>query len=307
MKQKVTVFGSFVVDLMARTPHLPVPAETVKGSFFKQGAGGKGFNQGVAAHKAGADVAMITKLGRDSMANVALDAMTEINMPKDYLFFNDEVATGIALILVDENSSQNEIVIVPGACSTITDEDIASVADRIKDSAYVLLQLEVNQDANEKVAALAKANGVKVIINTAPYQPITDEFLNGSFLVTPNEVEAEEITGVHIVDKETADKAAEVFFSKGVENVLITLGSRGVYVSDGKRAEIIPAFRVNAVDTTGAGDAFNGGFLAALSEGKDLWESARFAQGLAALSVQKIGTTPAMPTREEIDAFLAEH
>ncbi len=307
MKQKVTVFGSFVVDLMARTPHLPVPAETVKGSFFKQGAGGKGFNQGVAAHKAGADVAMITKLGRDSMANVALDAMTEINMPKDYLFFNDEVATGIALILVDENSSQNEIVIVPGACSTITDEDIASVEERIKESAYVLLQLEVNQDANEKVAALAKANGVKVIINTAPYQPITDEFLKGSFLVTPNEVEAEEITGVHIVDKETADKAAEVFFSKGVENVLITLGSRGVYVSDGKRAEIIPAFRVNAVDTTGAGDAFNGGFLAALAEGKDLWESARFAQGLAALSVQKIGTTPAMPTREEIDAFLAEH
>ncbi len=307
MKQKVTVFGSFVVDLMARTPHLPVPAETVKGSFFKQGAGGKGFNQGVAAHKAGADVAMITKLGRDSMANVALDAMTEINMPKDYLFFNDEVATGIALILVDENSSQNEIVIVPGACSTITDEDITSVEERIKESAYVLLQLEVNQDANEKVAALAKANGVKVIINTAPYQPITDEFLKGSFLVTPNEVEAEEITGVHIVDKETADKAAEVFFSKGVENVLITLGSRGVYVSDGKRAEIIPAFRVNAVDTTGAGDAFNGGFLAALAEGKDLWESARFAQGLAALSVQKIGTTPAMPTREEIDAFLAEH
>lgn len=113
MKQKVTVFGSFVVDLMARTPHLPAPAETVKGSFFKQGAGGKGFNQGVAAHKAGGDVAMITKLGRDSMANVALDVMTELNMPKDFLFYNDDVATGIALIMVDENSSQNEIVIVP--------------------------------------------------------------------------------------------------------------------------------------------------------------------------------------------------
>lgn len=307
MKQKVTVFGSFVVDLMARTPHLPAPAETVKGSFFKQGAGGKGFNQGVAAHKAGGDVAMITKLGRDSMANVALDVMTELNMPKDFLFYNDDVATGIALIMVDENSSQNEIVIVPGACGTITAEDIKSVEQRICDSAYILLQLEVNQDANEAVAKLAKGHGVRVILNTAPYQSVTDEFLKGCWLVTPNEVEAEEMTGVAVTDLESANRAAKVFFEKGVENVLITLGSRGVYINTGDRAEIIPAFHVKAVDTTGAGDAFNGGLLAALAEGKDIWEAARFASGLAALSVQRIGTTPAMPTREEIDAFLAEH
>ena len=307
MKQKVTVFGSFVVDLMARTPHLPAPAETVKGSFFKQGAGGKGFNQGVAAHKAGGDVAMITKLGRDSMANVALDVMTELNMPKDFLFYNDDVATGIALIMVDENSSQNEIVIVPGACGTITAEDIKSVEQRICDSAYILLQLEVNQDANEAVAKLAKEHGVRVILNTAPYQPVTDEFLKGCWLVTPNEVEAEEMTGVAVTDLESANRAAKIFFEKGVENVLITLGSRGVYINTGDRAEIIPAFHVKAVDTTGAGDAFNGGLLAALAEGKDIWEAARFASGLAALSVQRIGTTPAMPTREENDAFLAEH
>ena len=258
MKQKVTVFGSFVVDLMARTPHLPAPAETVKGSFFKQGAGGKGFNQGVAAHKAGGDVAMITKLGRDSMANVALDVMTELNMPKDFLFYNDDVATGIALIMVDENSSQNEIVIVPGACGTITAEDIKSVEQRICDSAYILLQLEVNQDANEAVAKLAKEHGVRVILNTAPYQPVTDEFLKGCWLVTPNEVEAEEMTGVAVTDLESANRAAKIFFEKGVENVLITLGSRGVYINTGDRAEIIPAFHVKAVDTTGAGDAFNG-------------------------------------------------
>lgn len=307
MKEKVTVFGSFVVDLMGRTPHLPVPGETVKGSFFKQGAGGKGFNQGIAAHKAGGDVAMITKIGRDSFADVALNAMDEVGMPKDYLFYNDEVATGIALILVDENTSQNEIVIVPGACSTITDEDIASVADRIKESSYVLLQLEVNQDANEKVAKLAKENGVKVIINTAPYQPISDEFLNGAYLVTPNEVEAEELTGIAVTDLESADRAAKVFFDKGVQNVLITLGSRGVYINTEGKSVIVPAYKVNAVDTTGAGDAFNGGLLAALAEGKTLPEAARFANALAAISVQRIGTTPAMPTRAEIDAFLAEH
>lgn len=306
MKQRVTVFGSFVVDLMGRTPHLPVPGETVKGSYFQQGAGGKGFNQGIAAHKAGGDVVMITKLGRDSLGEVATKAMDSVGLPKDYLFYNDEVATGIALILVDENTSQNEIVIVPGACSTITDEDIASVADEIKGSAYLLVQLEVNQDANEKVVKMAKEAGVRVIINTAPYQPITDEFLNGAYLVTPNEVEAEEVTGIAVKDLESANKAAEVFFSKGVQNVLITLGSRGVYVNSNGRAEIVPSYRVNAIDTTGAGDAFNGGLLTALSEGKDLWEAAKFAQALAALSVQRLGTTPAMPTREEIEAFLAE-
>ena len=126
MKQKVTVFGSFVVDLMARTPHLPVPGETVRGSLFKQGAGGKGFNQGIAAHKAGGDVVMITKVGKDSMANVAFDAMDAVGLSKEYVFVNEEVGTGIALISVDENTSQNEIVIVPGACNTITDEDLAN-------------------------------------------------------------------------------------------------------------------------------------------------------------------------------------
>ena len=306
MKQKVTVFGSFVVDLMARTPHLPVPGETVRGSLFKQGAGGKGFNQGIAAHKAGGDVVMITKVGKDSMANVAYEAMDAVGLSKEYVFVNEEVGTGIALISVDENTSQNEIVIVPGACNTITDEDLAKVEDQIKSSAYVLLQLEVNQDANEKVAQLAKDNGVRVIINTAPYQPMRDEFLKGAYLVTPNEVEAEEITGVPVNDLESADKAAKVFFDKGVENVLITLGSRGVYVATKEESKIIPCFKVQAVDTTGAGDAFNGGFLTALSEGKDLWEAARFGQALAAISVTRMGTTPAMPTREEIEAFLAE-
>lgn len=305
MSEKITVFGSFVVDLMARAPHLPVSGETVKGSLFKQGAGGKGFNQGVAAHKAGGDVALITKLGRDSLANVALDVMTEFSIPKDYLFYNDDVATGIALIMVDELTSQNKIVIVPGACATITEADIERVADRIRQSGYLLLQLEVNQDANERVAQLAKESGVKVIINTAPYQPVSDGFLNGAYLVTPNEVEAEALTGIAVTNLESADRAAEVLLRKGVQNVLITLGSRGVYIRTEGRSEIVPAYKVDAVDTTGAGDAFNGGLLTALAEGKSLPDAVRFANALAALSVQRLGTTASMPTREEIDAFIA--
>ena len=303
---KVAVFGSFVVDLMARSPHLPVPGETVKGSVFKMGPGGKGFNQGVAAHKAGADVTMISKIGRDSFGEVALNTMRELRMDTSHMFVSDDTETGCALILVDENTSQNEIIIVPGACNTITEEEVKSIESVIQEAEYVLLQLEVNQDANELVAEMAGKHGCKVIVNTAPYAPVTDEFLSKAYMVTPNEVEAEEITGVPVTDLESAKKAAAYFYDRGVKAVLITLGSRGVFVSAEGREEIIPSFKVDAVDTTGAGDAFNGGLLAALSEGKDIWESVRFASGLAALSVQKLGTTPAMPLREEIDRFLEE-
>ena len=304
MAGKVVVFGSFVVDLMARIPQLPVPGETVKGPMFKMGPGGKGFNQCVAAHKAGANVTMITKIGKDSFADVALNTMDELGMVKDHIFVTGDAGTGIALILVDENTSQNEIAIVSGACGMITEEDTDSVKELIRESEYILLQLEVNQDANERIADYAYRNGVKVIINTAPYSEISDEFLSKAYMVTPNEVEAESLTGVKVEDLESAGKAAAVFKDKGVKKVVITLGGKGVFISSEGREEIIPAFPVNAIDTTGAGDAFNGGFLTALAEGKDEWEAARFASALAARSVQKLGTTPSMPTREEIDAFL---
>lgn len=304
---KVTVFGSFVVDLMGRTPHLPVPGETVKGSMFKMGPGGKGFNQGVAAHKAGADVTMVTKLGKDSFANVALDAMKELNMKQDHVFVTEEAETGCALILVDENTSQNEIVVLLGACNTITNDEVDSLTDVLKDSEYLLTQLETNVSAVDRIIDIAYRSSTKVILNTAPVQPIDDEILKKVYLITPNEVEAEILTGIPVDSKENADKAADWFFEKGVENVLITLGGRGVYIATKEKREIIPAYHVEAIDTTGAGDAFNGGLVAALSEGKDLWEAAAFANALAAIAVQRLGTTPAMPTREEIDCFMKEN
>lgn len=307
MGKKVAVFGSFVVDLMARAGHLPKPGETVKGTLFKMGAGGKGFNQGIAAHKSGADVAMITKMGRDSFADVALDAMDELNFSKEHILYNDEVGTGSAIIMVDEKTSQNQIIIVPGACNTITAAEVDALRPLLQQCEYVLLQLEVNQDANERLVDLATECGCKVILNTAPYQPVSDAFLSKVYMVTPNEVEAEMMTGVPVDGLEAARKAARVFYEKGVKVVVITLGGRGVFLSENGREEILPAFKVQAVDTTGAGDAFNGGLLTGLSEGMDLWQAARFANALAALSVQKIGTTPAMPTRAEVDAFLAEH
>lgn len=306
MKKKILVFGSFVVDLMARTPHLPVPGETVKGSMFKMGAGGKGFNQCVAAHKAGADVTMVTKLGQDAFAEVALGTMRELGMDMSRILYSETEPTGSALIMVDETTSQNEIVVVLGSCNTITDQEVDSLRDILLECDYVLTQLETNVSAIERLVQLANETNTKVILNTAPVQPVSDEVLSNVELITPNEVEAEILSGIVIDSKENADKAADWFFEKGVKNVLITLGGRGVYIATDEKRGIIPAYKVNAVDTTGAGDAFNGGLIAALADGKDLWEAAAFANALAALSVQKLGTTPSMPTREEIDSFL-EH
>ncbi|EDP13295.1 hypothetical protein CLOBOL_06461 [Enterocloster bolteae ATCC BAA-613] len=305
MGKKVTVFGSFVVDLMGRTPHLPAAGETVKGTVFKMGPGGKGFNQGVAAHKAGADVTMVTKLGRDAFADIALNTMNELHMDTGRVLYSETTETGCALIMVDENSSQNEIVVILGACNTITDQEVDSLEDLVGRSEYLLTQLETNVSSVERIVDIAYRKGVKVILNTAPVQPVSDELLGKIDLITPNEVEAEILTGIKVDSEEAADKAADWFFSKGVKNVLITLGHRGVYINTGEKKGIIPAYKVEAVDTTGAGDAFNGGLLAALAEGKNLWEAADFANALAALSVQKIGTTPSMPVREEIDAFMA--
>lgn len=305
--KRALVFGSFVVDLMSRTPHLPKPGETVKGSLFRMGPGGKGFNQGVAAHKAGANVIMCTKLGRDSFAKVATDAMDELYMNTDYVLYSDDTETGSALIMVDEKTSQNEIVVVLGACNTITDNEVESLIPVLEESEYVLTQLETNVSAIYKLIDLAHDHGVKVILNTAPVQEINNEIYKKIDIITPNEVEAEILTGIRIDSLEEAKEAAKWFRNHGVKEVIITLGGRGVFVSSNDRDEIIPAYNVEAIDTTGAGDAFNGGLLAALSEGKDIWNAVMFANALAALSVQKLGTTPSMPTRNEIDDFIREN
>ena len=198
---------------------------------------------------------------------------------------------------MDEHSSQNKIVIVPGACATIHDEDIKKAENCVKESAYLLLQLEVNQDANEKIAKLAKENGVRVVINTAPCQLVTDEFLSGAYLVTPNEVEAEALTGIAVTDLKSAERAACVFTDKGVQNVVITLGGRGVYLYTEGKSEIIPAYKVKAIDTTGAGDAFNGALAAsmALKPERAFAEHVRFAGRYASRSTELYGAALAMP------------
>ncbi len=306
MKDTVTVVGSFVVDLMARSEHIPVQGETVKGSFFKMGPGGKGSNQAVAAHRSGGAVVLVTKVGKDLFGKLATDFYTGENMDTRYVFEDPELTTGIALIMVDENTSQNSITVVPGACGAITQSEMAQVATVLDGTKVLLTQLETNLDILPDAVGRVHKNGGIAILNPAPAQKLDKEFIALFDIVTPNETEASILTGIAVVDRASAQKAAEVFQRMGVHDVIITLGSQGSFLlqHDGT-ALMFPTMDVKVVDTTGAGDAFNGGLATALAKGKSLQDSMVFATAVASLSVTEMGTAPSMPMGEEVDTFLS--
>lgn len=305
---KITVLGSFVVDLMSKTPHLPTRGETVFGGPFKLGPGGKGSNQGVAAKRAGSDVTMITKLGNDEFAEIAFKSFTNENMRTKYVFQDDEHETGAALIIVEDGTAENVIVVSVGACNFLKDEEINLAAKEIENSEIFLTQLETNLEAVKTGISLAKKFGVKVVLNPAPVQKINEEIYKGLDFLTPNEIEAGILSGITVNDLDGARKAADYFLAKGVKNVVITLGKNGAFLKNQEIEKHIPAFQVeNVVDTAGAGDAFNGGFATALAEGKSIEEAIVFGNAAGALSVTKIGTAPAMPYRDEIENFIKQN
>lgn len=306
--KKVAVLGSFVVDLMSKTPHLPARGETVFGGPFRVGPGGKGSNQGVAAKRAGADVTMITKLGRDEFAEIALNSFRAEDMETEFIYQDDQHETGAALIMVEEGSAENAIVVSIGACNYLTAHEIEAAAKKIKNSQIFLTQLETNLEAVRAGIKVAKSYNVPVILNPAPVQPIADEVFPDIDYLTPNEVEAEILTGIKIRKIADAQKAAVHFLAKGVQNVIITLGKNGALIKNNSIEKHIPAYEIdNVVDTTGAGDAFNGGLATALAEGKSLEDAVCFGNAVGALSVTKIGTAPAMPYRDEIEDFMQAH
>ena len=232
--------------------------------------------------------------------------MEELGMDTRRIFRTERKDTGCALILVGEDSSQNEIVVVPGASLTITEKEVDSLKELIQECEFVLMQLETNLDAVERVAEYAAQSGTKVLLNPAPAADLPEGLWGRIDVITPNEVEAEYYTGIPIHSEVDAAKAADWFHSRGIADVIITMADQGAYLSSSSGIrEFVPAFSVDAVDTTGAGDAFCGGLLAALAEGKERKEAVVFANATAALSVQKIGTAPSMPDRKEIETFLA--
>lgn len=304
---KTAVVGSFIVDLMARTPHLPVEGETVKGSFFRMGAGGKGYNQAVACAKVGGDVIYSTKVGKDAFPSLLYSTLESNNINEPLIFENETASTGVALISVDEQTSQNEIIVVLGASATLNDSDIDAIIERIKDVDYLLMQLEINTDALEKIIVAAHKMGIKIILNPAPIQEIDDALYALLYAVTPNEVEASSLSGIDYAKREDAVLLARTIREKGVQNVIITLGKNGVFLldSNGNENFFDNYDSIKVVDSTGAGDAFSGGLLAALGEGKSLVEAVKFANVVSNLSVTKVGTSTSMPSRKEVDAFLA--
>lgn len=305
-KAGITVMGSFIVDLMARAPHLPEHGETIKGSHFQIGPGGKGSNQGVAASRSGASVTMITKIGADPFAKIALDSFQREGMDTRYVMQDERYPTGTALIMVDENTSENQIVVTIGACEHIAPEEIEAARNNIENSRVLLTQLETNLDAVEKAVEIAHAKGVTIILNPAPapLHPLPDELLARIDILTPNETEASILSGVKVVNMDDAKRAARVLKAKGIGNVIITMGSKGALVLTDSTEYIIDPIKVKVVDTTGAGDAFNGGLATALAEGRDIVQAVAFANATGALSVTKVGTAPAMPYRNEIEQLL---
>lgn len=302
--KRLTVFGSFFEDLCGRGPYLPKPGETLIGSDFKYGPGGKGSNQAVAAKRAGADVTMVTKIGYDPYGDLMLDFYESEGIITDLVFRDESNSTGIALILVDENTAENTILVVPGACHNISGDDVEKAKEQIAGSDILMVQMEVNMDATYAAMQTAHENGVRIIMNPAPAQKIDDSIYGMIDFITPNETEAEILTGIKTDTMENIEKAADWLHAKGVKNVIITLGSNGVYIKNNEVAQTVPACKVRAVDTTGAGDAFNGCLAAALLDGMDIINAAGFANAGAALSVTKPGTAPAMPYKDEITDFI---
>ncbi len=297
----VTVFGSFIVDLAFRGDRLPVPGETVFGKFI-MGPGGKGSNQAVAAKLAGADVSLITALGEDIFADVALKFYKEIGMNDGFIYRAKDSHTGVASIGVETKSGQNQIMVAPGACDEISEEVIQKASEFLQAKIF-LTQFECNLAAVVLAITLAKNKyGALTILNPAPAKEFDSSVLSCVDIIVPNETEASFITGVPLAEYEFHKKAAAKLAEK-VRTVIITLGGKGVYCPSVSE-EILPAFKVKAIDTAGAGDAFCGVLAAALAENQPLATAIRFAQAGAAISVTRHGTAPAMPRRAEIEELI---
>lgn len=300
--QKITIIGSSNIDITARIKSLPRPGETIGGGILSQANGGKGANQAVAAARLGADATFITCVGNDA-GGKALVAQFAADGLDTSLVKYSESPTGTALIFVDDNA-ENCIAVAPGANIDLLPSDIDAAEKAIAGSAFVLLQLEIPMETVERAVSLASEKGVKVVLNPAPVVPLSDELISKLYLITPNETEAERITGIAIESESDARKAAEALFAKGAENVIVTMGSAGSLVCTKTSTIFVPARKVKAVDTTAAGDVYNGALVSALSEGKSLEDAARFATVASSISVTRLGAQTSAPSRSEVEGSI---
>ena len=299
MKPSIVVVGSSNTDMVIKTAHLPAPGETVLGGTFFMSAGGKGANQAVAAQRLGGAVTFVAKVGTDIFGQQAVQNFMQEGIDISCIGTDEQQASGVALIMIGE-AAQNCIAVASGANAALYPSDIKKAETKIATADAVLMQLEIPIETVAYVAALSKQHNRRLILNPAPATTLPDRLLTCVSIVTPNEGEAEILTGIKITSNESLQKAAAVLHQKGVQTVIITLGANGAFISSEGVEEHVPAPVVEAVDTTAAGDVFNGALAVALSEGQSLHDAVVFGCHAAALSVTRLGAQAAAPYRNEL-------
>ncbi len=305
MTARIAVLGIFVVDATFRTRRLPRMGETVIGESVALSPGGKGSNQAVAAARLDATVRFITRVGRDSFADMADAVWAEAGVEAEVMR-SDSAATGAAAVLVHAASGENAIVVCPGAASEISEADVDRAAEAIRSAAVFVTQFEQPLPAAARALAIAREAGVTTVLNPAPAADAPEGMLRLSDYVTPNEAEAEALTGIAVDDEDAARRAAAALRERGAGAAVITLGARGALFDGPGGVAFMPAFRAGpVVETTGAGDAFNGAFAVALAEGREPASAVRFGCAAAGISVTRPGTARSMPSRAEVEALLA--
>ena len=303
MSRKIVVVGSSNTDMIIKLDRLPQPGETVLGGAFSTAAGGKGANQAVAAARAGGAVTFVARVGDDMFGRLAVEQFAADGIDVRHVIEDSGAPSGVALIFVDRNG-ENSIAVASGANAHLTPVDALSARDAVRDAQIMITQLETPIETVRAAVVLASEQGVPVILNPAPAQSLGADILRHVSVLTPNETEAELLTGVKVSTTADAEAAAEKLASMGVEAIVITLGARGAFVFNADHSELIAGFDVRAVDTTAAGDVFNGALAVALAKEAPLLEAVRFANAAAALSVTKLGAQPSAPTLDEIEEFL---
>jgi ribokinase len=306
-KVKIVVVGSSNTDMTIRLPHLPVPGETEIGGDFTMSAGGKGANQAVAAARAGGSVTFVARVGKDVFGSTAIAGFTQDAINVDFVARDPKAKSGVALIFVGKQGGENSIAVASGSNALLSAADVERAAKVIARASILITQLETPLATALAAASVASKAGIRVILNPAPVpaRPLPLRLLRQISIITPNETEAEKLTGIEVRSTADAARAADWLLAKGVQAVIITLGSRGSFVATRAGKQLVPAFKVKAVDTTGAGDIFNGALAVALGEGKPLLEAARFASAAGAISITRLGAQPSAPSRKEIDSFLS--
>ena len=297
----ISVLGIFVADISFSGSKIPAVGETILGNKYNIGPGGKGCNQVVAVARLGAKVNFISKIGKDSYGELALNTLTKNKINIESVIQDENLQTGVAGILVDKNSGKNAINVIVGAPSTLKIAEVDKHINIIKNSKIFLTQLEVPKDVTLHCLKTAKENGCLTILNPAPASKITNEFYNNIDFFTPNETEAEFYTGIKITNEKEAKQAADKLINLGIKKIIITLGEKGLFYSDGKEEIYLKASPVKAIDTTGAGDAFNGGLAFGLSKEKPIKECLELANKVAGLSTTKLGAGDAMPFLKDIN------